>query len=72
MTTSCFGLRSGSVNMESELTSRGRGFNGIFGSTPKPRPPRFQPSGLFSVAHGLHVFALLAIVNFFVMFILDL
>ncbi|CAK8542632.1 unnamed protein product [Lathyrus sativus] len=45
--TSCCGLRSGSVIMETELsssTSRGRGFGTIFGSTAKPRSLRFQTS----------------------------
>ncbi|CAL5192912.1 unnamed protein product [Lathyrus oleraceus] len=45
--TSCCGLRSDSVIMETELsssTSRGRGFSTIFGSKAKPRSLRFQPS----------------------------
>ncbi|PNY17182.1 plastidic glucose transporter 4-like protein, partial [Trifolium pratense] len=45
--SSCFGLRSDPAIMETELTSnRGRSFGIIFGSTVKPRPLRFQPSGL--------------------------
>ncbi|KAJ1443226.1 Sugar/inositol transporter [Sesbania bispinosa] len=42
--TSCCGLRPGSVLMETELTSRGRGFGGIFGSSAKPRSVRVQAS----------------------------
>ncbi|MCI84263.1 plastidic glucose transporter 4-like, partial [Trifolium medium] len=43
--SSCFGLRSDSAIMETELTSnRGRSFGSIFGSNVKPRPLRFQPS----------------------------
>ncbi|XP_004492955.1 plastidic glucose transporter 4-like [Cicer arietinum] len=42
--SSCCGLRSGSVIMETELTSKRRGFASIFGSSVKPRSLRFQPS----------------------------
>ncbi|KAJ1391442.1 Sugar/inositol transporter [Sesbania bispinosa] len=54
--TSCCGLRPGSVLMETELTSRGRGFGGIFGSSAKPRSVRVQASGLSSVLDGFDVF----------------
>ncbi|CAJ1843658.1 unnamed protein product [Sphenostylis stenocarpa] len=38
------GLRPASFNMETELSTRGNTFGGIFGSSPKPRSLRVQPS----------------------------
>jgi len=60
--SSCCGLRSGSAIMETELTSKGRGFGSIFGSTVKSRPTRFQTSGLCFVSDiDFNLFRLLVI-----------
>ncbi|XP_027350595.1 plastidic glucose transporter 4-like [Abrus precatorius] len=42
--TSCCGFRPGSFIMETQLTSRGKGFAAIFGSSTKPKSLRVQAS----------------------------
>lgn len=66
--TSCCGLRPGSVIMETELTSRGRGFGfgGMFGYPARLRPARVQASGLYSVADDFHVFLFVSYSDFFI------
>lgn len=48
--TSCFGLRLGSVTMETELTNTRIAISSIFGSSAKPRSVTAQASGLPSAA----------------------